>query len=149
MLPAVSLLDGGGMRHATLRRGFDLLAPHYRWMERVLAGSQLQKCRTRYVSAIADAKRILLLGEGPGRFLSEVVRSCPNAEITVLDSSAGMLAQARTVKNQHVTFLHADVFDYEFQSDRFDAVVTHFFLDCFRPEQLEVLIPRTAQSLAS
>lgn len=137
------------MRHATLKRGFDLLAPHYRWMERVLAGSQLQKCRTRYLPAIADATCILLLGEGPGRFLSEVVRLCPNAEITCLDSSAKMLAQARDATDRQVTFVHADVFEYDFPRERFDAVATHFFLDCFRPEQLQVLIPRIAQSLVS
>jgi len=137
------------MRHATLKRGFDLLAPHYRWMERVLAGSQLQKCRTRYLPAITEAKRILLLGEGPGRFLAEVVRFCPGAEVTCLDSSAKMLARAPDATNQHVTFVHADVFEYDFPRERYDAVATHFFLDCFRPEQLEFLVPRIARSIVS
>src|SRR5437762_6628676 len=149
-LPAVWWRDRGGMlRHAMLKRGFDLLAPHYRWMERILAGSQLQKCRTKYLPAIADAKRILLLGEGPGRFLCEVLRSCPLAEITCLDSSAKMLAQARDTTNRNVTFVHADVFEYDFPREHYDAVATHFFLDCFRPEQLEVVLPRIAPSLIS
>ena len=130
-----------------LKRGFDLLAPHYRWMERILAGSQLQKCRTKYLPAIADAKRILLLGEGPGRFLHEVICSCPAADITCLDSSARMLAQARDATNRRITFVHADVLEYEFPSERFDAVATHFFLDCFLPDQLQTLVLRSAQSL--
>ena len=135
------------LRRAMPKRGFDLLAPHYRWMERILAGSQLQKCRIKYLPAIADAKRILLLGEGPGRFLCEVIGSCPAAEVTCLDSSAKMLAKARDATKRGVTFVHADVLEYEFPSGRFEAVATHFFLDCFRPDQLQVLVRRTAQSL--
>lgn len=130
---------------ATPSRGFDLLAPHYRWMERVLAGSRLQECRTKYLSAISNARRILLLGEGPGKFL----RACsPKAEITCLDSSAKMLDEARkAVGDSNANFVHADVLNYSFGS--YDAVVTHFFLDCFRPEQLQALVPRIAGALSS
>jgi ubiquinone/menaquinone biosynthesis C-methylase UbiE len=147
MLVEVCSLAVGGTRSA--RRGFDLLAPHYRWMERVLAGSLLQACRTKYLSAIANSRKVLLLGEGPGRFLSEVIRSCPGAEITCLDSSAGMLEQARRVTPEHasVSFLHADVFAHDLGVETYDAVATHFFLDCFPAEQLPVLASRVARAL--
>lgn len=148
MLAEVCSLAGGGITR-NRKRGFDLLAPHYRWMERVLAGSLLQSCRTKHLAAIANSRRILLLGEGPGRFLSEVIRSCPGAEITCLDSSARMLQQARRVTPEHasVSFLHADAFAHDLGLEKYDAVATHFFLDCFPPEQLRVLISRVAVAL--
>jgi ubiquinone/menaquinone biosynthesis C-methylase UbiE len=147
MLAEVCSLAGGGTRSA--RRGFDLLAPHYRWMERVLAGSLLQACRTKHLPAIANSRKFLLLGEGPGRFLAEVIRSCPGAEITCLDSSARMLQQARRVTPEHasVSFVHADVFAHDLGLEKYDAVATHFFLDCFAPEQLPVLASRVARAL--
>jgi ubiquinone/menaquinone biosynthesis C-methylase UbiE len=134
------------------RRGFDLLAPHYRWMEGLLAGSRLHTCRTRYLPAITNAKRILLLGEGPGRFLCEVVKTCVGAEIVCLDSSRKMLGEARkvlgaNVENRSVTFLETDALRHEFPHEYYDAVATHFFLDCFRADQLAKLVPRIAGAL--
>ena len=132
-----------------LERGFDLLAPHYLWMERVLAGSVLQSCRTKHLPAIANSRQILLLGEGAGRFLSEVIRASPTAEVTCVDSSAGMLRQARRVSPEgaHLTFVHADVFKHEFGTEKHDAVATHFFLDCFAPDQLQQLVSRIVRAL--
>ena len=46
---------------------FDTLAPHYRWMEWILAGNKLQKARTRWLREIAGARRVLLVGEGSAR----------------------------------------------------------------------------------
>ena len=43
---AASRQAGGG---TVIARSFDLLAPHYRWMEFVLAGRKLQECRTVFL----------------------------------------------------------------------------------------------------
>ena len=136
------------------KRGFDLLAPHYRWMERVLAGSKLQQCRTKYLHALTGSRKILLLGEGHGRFLCELVQDHPAAQVTCLDNSLQMLNQARRalhaakLDDAAVNFLQADVLDYPLSPGAYDAVVTHFFLDCFRPDQLQVLIDRITRVLS-
>jgi ubiquinone/menaquinone biosynthesis C-methylase UbiE len=126
---------------------FDLLAPHYRWMEWVLAGDKLQHCRTAFLDDVRQAKNVLLLGEGNGRFLKAFVEVNSAANITVLDASAAMLRQAQrnmAPKNAHhrVEYIHADVFAFLPPSQRFDLIVSNFFFDCFRPDQLEQIIPR-------
>ena len=132
----------------SVKRGFDLLAPYYRWMERLIAGSLLQKCRTAHLLAMANSRNILLLGEGPGRFLTEVTQRCSASEITCVDSSAGMLAQARrAVPSPQISFVHADVIALDLGIEKYDAVATHFFLDCFKPEQLPPLVERIARAL--
>jgi SAM-dependent methyltransferase len=118
----------------------------------LLAGSRLHTSRTRYLPAISNAKRILLLGEGHGRFLCEVVETCADAEIVCLDSSRKMLSEARkvlgvNVENHSVTFLETDALRHEFPHEYYDAVATHFFLDCFRGDQLAKLVPRIAGAL--
>jgi ubiquinone/menaquinone biosynthesis C-methylase UbiE len=129
---------------------FDALAPHYRWMEFLLAGEKLQRCRTAFLDQIKSPRNVLLLGEGPGRFLVECGRRWPNAEITCVDSSRRMLAVARAqlrragFSNERVTFLHADVLGWRPPDDLADLIVTHFFLDCFVPEQLERIVARLA-----
>ena len=130
------------------RRGFDPLASHYRWMERVLAGSVLQSCRTKHLPAIADNRNILLLGEGPGRFLAEVIRVCPGANVTCLDGSSAMLEEARAANvSPRISFVHADVLVHDLEIECYDTVATHFLLDCFAPEQLRHLVSRIARSI--
>ena len=60
---------------------FDRLAPHYRWMERILAGEKLQRCRTAHLDSVNTAERVLLAGEGNGRFLVHLRHTLPKAHI--------------------------------------------------------------------
>jgi ubiquinone/menaquinone biosynthesis C-methylase UbiE len=129
---------------------FDVLAPHYRWMEFILAGEKLQRCRTAFLDEVPAARDILLLGEGHGRCLVECRRRFPNARITCVDASEQMLIQARRQLLRHnlettrVEFIHADVLHWSPAAGNCDLVITNFFLDCFRAEQLEQIISRLA-----
>lgn len=129
---------------------FDRLAPHYRWMEWLLAGGKLQRCRTAFIRDIPPPHRVLMLGEGNGRCLVELLRAFPDAHFTCVDASARMLgcARARVLKrglsDAGIEFMHADALRWEPPDAQFDLLVTHFFLDCFAPEQLAKLVPRLA-----
>lgn len=130
---------------------FDILAPHYRWMEVVLAGDKLQRCRTAFLPRIPTATNILILGEGNGRFLRECRCQFPDAKITVVDSSARMLELAKRrlgADCRQIEFIRADALTWSPPAHSFDLIVTHFFLDCFRPEQLQPLIAGLARAAA-
>jgi hypothetical protein len=95
---------------------FDFLAPHYRWMEAVLAGDVLQRARTRWFGdALVDCRRLLIVGEGPGRTLEVICPRCPMIEITVVEESAEMITTAQKrldgmgISRTRVTWVHADV----------------------------------------
>ncbi len=124
---------------------FDLLAPHYRWMEAVLAGDLLQRCRTRWLGEVRESRHALLVGEGNGRMLKACLAQLPGCRFTVLDQSAKMLANARrrwerAGGGQHVVFQQADLRDWRADGANFDLVVTNFFLDCFTAEELPRVI---------
>lgn len=127
---------------------FDNLAPYYRWMEFIFAGGKMHCCRTAFLDQIPQPKNILLLGEGHGRSLVECCRRFADAQITCVDASEPMLAQARRQLTRHnlttsrVEFIRADIMNWMPSGKTYDLIVTNFFLDCFRPEQLEQLIPR-------
>ena len=131
---------------------FDTLAPFYRSMEFVSAGGLLQRCRTSFLDEVADCQRALLLGEGPGRFLVELLRKHPQVEVTCVESSARMIQEAsRMVKriglsDKRVRFVQSDALTWVAPEGAFDLVVTHFFLDCFRRDELEMLVPKVAAS---
>jgi ubiquinone/menaquinone biosynthesis C-methylase UbiE len=127
---------------------FDRLARHYRWMEYVLAGSKLQRCRTAFLNRVLDTRHALIVGEGNGGFLSAFLKANPSAQVTCVDGSARMLECARLRLRRegtfpdHVAFIHSDILAWTPPRAQFDLLVTHFFLDCFRPEQLEVILNR-------
>ena len=124
---------------------FDLLAPHYGWMEFVLAGPRLQRCRTTWIGRLAGCQHLLVAGVGHGPALATVLRMHPHLRVTCVDASAGMLAHAqRSAKRAgadltRLTFVQASLPDWR-PAEKFDAVATHFFLDCFPPAQLAAVI---------
>jgi hypothetical protein len=144
---------------------FDILAPIYRLMERVLAGGKLHRCRCAFIDRVPPPRNILILGEGPGRFVVECVRKFPQAAITCVEESTKMIAEARNNLARHqlsahnVTFHESDVIPWLEQQQQqqqsqnghhheFDLIVTHFFLDCFRADQLGTLVPAIASVAA-
>lgn len=125
---------------------FDVLAPHYRWMEVVLAGEKLQRCRTAFLGQLPRCRNVLIIGEGNGRFLVECRQQFQHAHITCVDASARMLEQARArlrhsgLNPAGVDFIHANALNWQPPAAAFDLLVTHFFLDCFGPEQLAQVV---------
>ncbi len=125
---------------------FDRLAPHYHWIEWLFAGEKLQRCRSACLPLIPAPRRVLLIGEGHGRSLVALLRAFSEAEFTCVDASARMLDCARTRIEAHglsdraVEFVHSDIRDWRAPARRFDLLVTHFFLDCFRADQLAEVV---------
>ena len=110
----------------------------------------MHRCRTAFLGQIQTPKNILLLGEGHGRSLVEFRRRFTNAQITCVDASAGMLTQSRqnlirnNLEANGVEFIHDDVLNWVPSPRHYDLVVTNFFLDCFRPDQLQSIISKVA-----
>ena len=131
---------------------FDLLAPHYRWIEGMAGGGTLQRCRTAMLKSLPSPDNVLIYGEGNGRFLVELLRCFPSAQITVVELSAEMIRLARErlssrgLSVKQVTFVNADALTWQPPQNAFDLIVTCFFLDCFREDQLTGLIPLIASA---
>lgn len=132
---------------------FDILAPHYRWMERFLAQGKLQRCRLHGLEAALGSERLLLVGEGHGRFLELLGSQEYSGSVTCVDASSRMLEvemrkarQSGLVEGQ-VDFVHADVLEWEPPEERFDCVATHFFLDCFDEVELGRMVRKLGRAI--
>jgi ubiquinone/menaquinone biosynthesis C-methylase UbiE len=131
---------------------FDRLAPYYTWMEILLAGRTLQLCRVAWLEALAGCNDILIAGVGHGHFLAACARRFPSARITSVDSSAIMLrhagerAKAIGLPMAQLDFVHAALPAWTPPARAYDAIVTHFFLDCFAAPELESVIGKLANS---
>jgi ubiquinone/menaquinone biosynthesis C-methylase UbiE len=117
---------------------FDTLAPWYRALEWIAFGHTLQRCRVACLNEIASPRRALIVGEGNGRFLCELLRLHSEVEVDCVDASQQMLQLARNRVDrelpsdaERVRFLHQDIISWAAPEHRYDLLVTHFFLDCF------------------
>lgn len=131
---------------------FDLIATHYRWIETLTFGKALQRARTCWLPNIPRPKNALVIGEGNGRFLRELLRAHPKIHIDCLDVSTRMLALAQRRASEMcsescevVRFVHEDVRSWVAQRS-YDLVVTHFFLDCFRRDELKKIVTKLAEA---
>jgi SAM-dependent methyltransferase len=133
----------------TPRPNFDALAPHYRWIEALTFGPLLQWCRVALLPRMLAARRALVLGDGNGRFLAELLAANPAVIVDAIDISPAMieLARRRVGGADRARFRVADARLASFPPAGYDLVVTNFFLDCFPRRDLGELIPRLAAAL--
>ncbi|SDR97450.1 class I SAM-dependent methyltransferase [Opitutus sp. GAS368] len=149
---AVGAVIAGGWWTLASRPGFDLLAPHYTWMEKVLAGPRLQRCRTAWIDELAGTRRLLVAGVGHGPALAAVLRRNPDLRVTCVDASARMLTVARRrarragLDMSRLEFVHASLPAWRPPEAHYDAIATHFFLDCFPPRELAAVIATLARA---
>jgi SAM-dependent methyltransferase len=135
---------------------FDLIARPYRWLEYLTLGRALESCRLHYLSTLLQQKRALILGDGDGRFLAKLLAQNPHLQTDAVDTSATMLELLRhrceaagpsietRLRIHHTSALNF----YPPSGEKYDLVVTHFFLDCLTQPNLEALINRIAPTLS-
>jgi ubiquinone/menaquinone biosynthesis C-methylase UbiE len=122
---------------------FDRVARPYRWLEYISFGPWLARCRNAQLAHLTGARHALLLGDGDGRFLARLLAANPTLTADVVDSSHAMLTLLdhrlrRSQVHQRIRLHHADALHWN-PTGSYDLIVSHFFLDCFFPGQLEQL----------
>ena len=128
---------------------FDAIAPWYRTLETIAFGGALQRARVACLGELGSPRRALIVGEGNGRFLAELLRTHPAVEVDCADASERMLDLARGRLGHEtggVRFLHRDIMSWTPPVDHYDLIVTHFFLDCFPEEELAEIVRKLARA---
>jgi len=124
---------------------FDHVAVLYPLLEQLVFGSALSRSRSVFMQEVIEGKNLLLIGEGNGRFLSDIVKQNSASAITVVDSSSQMLsAAAKRIAAidgcAKVRFLNADFLDWQSPFAHYDRIVTHYFLDLYRPDRIRRIV---------
>jgi ubiquinone/menaquinone biosynthesis C-methylase UbiE len=123
----------------------DPIARWYRWLEYIGFGGELERRRFAFLPQVAAARRVLVLGEGDGRFLARLVEQNLGASIDYVDLSDRMLELAcRRAGTDQVTYRQGDALTLPLPSAEYDLVVTNFFLDCFEESDAVILVERIA-----
>lgn len=131
---------------------FDRIARWYQVLEYLTLGRWLERTRFHFLPRIHSVQNALVLGDGDGRFLARLLNNHSSVHATAVDTSAVMLdllsARCRSdAVRLHI--VHENVLDYvPDHHDRYDLVVTHFFLDCLTEQQVNQLVEQLAPVLS-
>jgi ubiquinone/menaquinone biosynthesis C-methylase UbiE len=133
---------------------FDRIAAIYRWAEYISLGPLLQSTRTGLLDQLNNPRHALVLGDGDGRFLEQLLLRYPQCTAVAADISAAMLDKLRrrclhSVPNAatRLTTLQRSALEID-PPPANDLIVTHFLLDCFSQSDVDALITRIASQLA-
>lgn len=118
----------------------DPIAHWYRWLEYAAFGGALRRRREAFLFELGNPRKVLVLGDGDGRFLQSFVALYPQATVDAVDSSERMIELARA-RAPGVSFHLADAREFAFE-ENYDLAVAHFFFDCFEPGELQTLLGR-------
>lgn len=131
--------------------GFDTVAKFYDPLARLVFGKTIVNARLHFLPSAAkqlhtDTPRVLILGGGTGKALTEVFKYLPKSEVVYLDASAEMISLSEKRlqteypgKIKNVRFLTAT--EKDIPAESFDLIISNFFLDLFEKEKLMKLIP--------
>lgn len=132
---------------------FDPVASVYRWAEYLCLGPLLQRTREHLLPLVLGARKALVLGDGDGRFLAELLRRAPSMQALAVDSSAAMLQRLQgrcRFAGPRLRTLHGDVNELHGGLENLgdvDLVTTHFLLDCLLQREVEDLAAHLAETV--
>ncbi len=139
---------------------FDFIARPYHLLERLSFGAALGRARLHFLPDVLETRRVLVLGDGDGRFLAQLLQHAPNLlRADAVDLSPRMLdlldrrchrfaPVAYPRLHLHCTDALSYLHDRPHTRPAFDLVVTHFFLDCLSEADLRRLAADLAPHLA-
>ncbi|MCR9142583.1 MAG: class I SAM-dependent methyltransferase [bacterium] len=139
-------------------RGFDRLAPVYDLLAAVGSGNQIARARRSLLNEIPPGKRALVLGDGTGQFLCELMATGRVKQAVCIDASPAMIDRASRRWQRQCRRSGADPGSVEFRvgalplddgpGGPYDLVCTNFFLDLFTNEEMEPVFRQIDAALA-
>lgn len=121
---------------------FDRVARIYRWIELVTFGSSLWRCRCTFLDELHSCRNALVIGDGDGRFTARLLEENPSIRIDAVDASREMLLALLRNAGANANRVHtyqADAREWVPPHPPYDAIVTHFFLDCLSTDEVSAI----------
>jgi len=147
--PTLSLLDFDGEYGRSYRLSIQHSIPGYDVLHEIAVAA--------VKATSVKSGSVLVVGPGPGDELVNLLSSCPDAEVTVIEPSAQMLDQCRLSIVDHagaqrcrwIQSTLAEAYKSSLQSSRFDLVVCHNVLHLVPAAEQVVMLQQLSEVTAS
>lgn len=123
---------------------FNRMAGPYRWLEYLSFGPWLARARSAFLPLLAHCRNALVLGDGDGRFTASLLHTNATVRIHAVDASPAMLHALVRRAGHHSARVSTQLADARYwhpgpDDEPYDAVLTHFFLDCLATAEIQSL----------
>ncbi|AMM51567.1 hypothetical protein TH61_10810 [Rufibacter sp. DG15C] len=143
------------MPKQTPSSNFDLIAPVYDPLAKLVYGRAQQQAQSRFLSSIPEGANVLIVGGGTGWILTELLRVTQPRQVLFLEASEKMLQQAQarlqqmSVSNESEVIFRLGTEVDLLPEERFHVVMTPFVLDLFSLEEARSMMQKLAAHLLS
>lgn len=130
-------------------KGFDLLAPVYDALARLIFGRSIRTSQTHFLDKAPANAKVLILGGGTGWLLEELLKQNALCEVWYIEVSSKMIEKTRArALNGRVHFIQGTEEDIP-PHITFDVIITNFYLDLFSEDTLRGVIQRLTKQSTS
>ena len=125
---------------------FNWIAPYYDTLTCLVFGNTIWKAQTGYLNYVPPHATVLVLGGGSGKWLRDLLQRNETCQICFVEASSKMVELAKkNLKSDRVRFVHGT--EHDLQEERFDVVITQFFVDMYNDYQLSQLLLQIKSTL--
>ena len=123
---------------------FDLIAPFYDTLSRLVFGKTMRAAQTKYLSEIPPGGTVFILGGGTGWLLAELAALHPTCKIWYVEASEKMInLSKRKLKGVSTEIVFIQGTENALPSGVVpDAIITNFFFDLFSTEECGRLVDK-------
>ena len=127
---------------------YNYIAPYYDILSRLAFCNRQQMAHDLILNYLEPHQKILWIGGGSGWLLKKIDALNIPIEIDFIEYSEVMLNQAKKITLTHINinFIHADAFNYLFDTT-YDGIITAFFFDHFKEDECQKLFYTLNQHL--
>jgi SAM-dependent methyltransferase len=139
--------------NSNIPHNFDNIAFVYDTLASWVFGQSIKQAQINSISFIPDGATVLVIGGGSGWYLREVLIKKKPKRVLYLEASQKMLALTKKTigsippSNSAVVELCLGTEESLDPGEKFDVVITHFFLDMYAPAPLEKVANKLYHSL--
>jgi ubiquinone/menaquinone biosynthesis C-methylase UbiE len=128
---------------------FNKIAAIYDLLAKIIFGRAMLLSQIHFFNQVPKNGNVLIIGGGSGWIGSELLKIAPEVTITYIEASENMLSKAKEkLKNfsMNVHFIHGTELSIP-GDERYDVVITNFFLDLFPDSKLNDVVLRIRSHL--
>jgi ubiquinone/menaquinone biosynthesis C-methylase UbiE len=132
------------------KTNFNIIAPFYDGLCQLVFGQQVKNAQIEALTHVPANSTVLIAGGGTGWILDEISQIYPGGiTITYVDISSKMIeiSKKRNLSLNKVTFINDSIENVPLPEQRFNVIITPFFLDCFSQSSFQSIFKKLDSSL--
>ncbi|MGK0487971.1 MAG: ubiquinone/menaquinone biosynthesis C-methylase UbiE [Candidatus Endobugula sp.] len=136
------------MLSAAMKNNFNLIAPLYDALAKLVFGNKLKQAQCHFLPLIPKDSNVLILGGGTGWILDEIFKTGFRGSVTYVEASAEMIkrTEKRLQPGWKVALICGD--EKAIPDEFYDVLITNFFLDVFSADHLNKVMNQLSEQLS-